>query len=121
MPNITTIFYISSLLFYGMGYSKTLVIQNAVAEHLNTYDYTMYVSLATVYFVLAIFCAIIGSFFFYIKSNKDQKISHIKNLEFKVKADVGLVNRRRHASISEVKAQLRQAEYGLNLERRMSS
>lgn len=120
MPNITTICYLSSLLFYGMGYSKTLVIKNAVAEHLNTYDYTIYVSLATGYFVLAIFCAIIGSFFFYIKSNEAQKIIHIKNLEFKVKADVGLVNSRR-ASISEVKARLRQTEYGLNLERRMSS
>ncbi|WP_291299874.1 hypothetical protein [Desulfosporosinus sp. BICA1-9] len=120
MPNLTTICYLSSLLFYGMGYSKTLVIKNAVAEHLNTYDYTIYVSLATGYFVLAIFCAIIGSFFFYIKNNRNQEIIHIKNLEFRVKAGGGLVNRRR-ASISEVKAQLRQAEYGLNLERRMSS
>lgn len=120
MPNVTAICYLSSLLFYGMGYLKTLVIKNAVAEHIITYDYTFYVSLATGYFVLAIFFAVIGSLFFYVKNNKNQKIIQIKDIEFRVIAGKGS-NDRRRASIPELKAQLTQPEYGLDLYKRMSS
>jgi hypothetical protein len=101
MPKETAICYLSSLLFYGMGYSKMLDLNT---EH---YDFTMYdVSLATVYFVLTIFLAVIGSFFLYVN--------------FRDKAGEGL-NDRRRASIPEVKAQLSQSKYGMDLERRMSS
>lgn len=70
MPNITVLFYLSAVLFYGMGYSKTLLIKNAVTKHINTYDYTILVSLATGYYVLAIFFAVFGSVFFYTLLNK---------------------------------------------------
>jgi len=103
MPKITVICYLSSLLFYGMGYSKMLVLNTGL---MNTYDFTNYVSLATGYFVLTIFLAVIGFFFFYVK--------------FRVKAARRLEKRRR-ARILEVKAQLSQAKYAMDLERRMSS
>lgn len=84
MPNVTVICYLSSLLFYGMGYAKTLVIKSLVSEYLNTYDYTIYVSLATVYFVLAIFLAVIGSVFFYIKNNRElEKVELYNSNEYR--------------------------------------
>lgn len=70
MPNTTVICYLSSLLFYGIGYWKTLHIQNAVIERINTYDYTIFVSLATSYYVLAIFFAVIGSLL-YVSSRRN--------------------------------------------------
>lgn len=100
MPKESAICYLSSLLFYGMGYSKMLVLN---IGHLNTYDFTRYVSLATVYFVLTIFLAVIGTLFLYV--------------EFRVKAGRRL-DKRRRASIPKVKAQ---SKYGIDLERRMSS
>ena len=75
MPNLTAVCYLFSLLFYGIGYSKTLVFKNAV--EVNAYGY---VSQATVYFVLAIFLAVIGSLFFYIKHNR---IIEMKDIEFR--------------------------------------
>jgi len=47
MPKATAICYLSSLLFYGMGFSKITVLKNAVTEYVNTYDYTTNVFLAT--------------------------------------------------------------------------
>lgn len=120
MPNVSVICYLSSLLFYGMGYSKSLIIKNAVTEHVNTYDYTMHISLATAYFVFAIFLAVIGSVLFYMKNYKAQEIIDINAKEFKVKA-AGKTNDRRRSSILEVKAQLTQSKYCLDLDRRMSS
>ena len=121
MPNVTTICYLSSLLFYGMGYSKMLVFRNAVTEQVNTYDYNIYVSLATGYFVLAIFFAVIGSLFFYVKNNRVQEIIEIyDDIEFRGKAGRESDDRRR-ASILQVKAQLTQSEYSLDLDRIMSS
>ena len=120
MPNVTIICYLSSLLFYGVGYSKMLVFMNAVTEHVNTYDYNIYVSLATGYFVLAIFFAVIGSLFYYIKNKRKQEVCGINDIGFREKASRKSNNRRR-ASIIEVKAQLTQSEYGLDLDRRMSS
>jgi len=82
MPNATTICYLSSLLFYGMGYSKMLVLKNPVTEHVN-----IHVSLATSYFVLTILFAVIGSLFFYDKNNRDQEIIEINDINFTGKAD----------------------------------
>ena len=82
MPKVTAVCYLSSLLFYGMGYSKTLAIENPFT--VNTYEFTMYVSLATVYFVLAIFLSVIGSVFFYLLSNREQELS-LKSKPLKVK------------------------------------
>ncbi|MFZ3132192.1 MAG: hypothetical protein WA125_14135 [Desulfosporosinus sp.] len=118
MPKATVICYLSSLLSYGMGFSKMLVLQNAVAEYVNTYDYTTNVSLATGYFAFAIFLAVIGSLFFfynrYIQNNRVRETIEINNIEFK-----GIAGRksddRRLASILEVKAHLTQSEYGLDL------
>ena len=47
MRNVTVICYICSLLSFRMGYSKMLVYKNAIAEHVNTYNYTVELSLAT--------------------------------------------------------------------------
>jgi len=119
MPKVTAISYIFSLMFYGMGYLKTLVINNAITELLNTYDFTINASLATGYFVLAIFFALTGSLLFYVKYNRDQKIK-MKDLELRVISSRGLDDRRR-ASIPELNPQLTQPKYGLDLYRRMSS
>ena len=60
MPNLTIICYLTSLLFYGMGSSKIFDLSNAVS--------------ATSYFVFAIFFAVIGSVFFYVKNNTHRQI-----------------------------------------------
>ncbi|SDH45360.1 hypothetical protein [Desulfosporosinus hippei] len=70
MQNVTAICYFFTLLFYGMGYFKTLVIRNAVPEPITTYDYTISISMATIYFVLAILFAVIGSLFLYVTNNR---------------------------------------------------
>jgi len=110
MPKVTVICYLSSLLSYGMGFSKMLGLKNAVTEYVNTYDYTINVSLATGYFVFAIFFAVIGSLFFYynfyVQNNREQETVEIAGR----KSDD-----RRLASILEVKAHLTQSEYGLDL------
>lgn len=72
MPNLTVICYLSSLLSYGMGFLKTSAIKDGVAEHGATFD-TFHVSVATGYFVLAIFLAVIGSLFFYTKLSREQE------------------------------------------------
>ncbi len=117
MPKATVICYLFSLLFYGMGYLKMLVLKNAVV---NNYDYTIYVSLATTYFVLTIFLAVIGSLFFYVKTIKDQEIIEINSIEYRLKKRTRSDIRRR-VNISEAKAQLSQPEYVVKLDRRMSS
>lgn len=118
MPNVTAICYLSSLLFYGMGYSKTLVIKNAVTA--NVYDYTNYVSLATGYFVLAILLTVIGSLVFYVKNNRAQEIIEMKDIECREKTGAKSDARRR-ASKLEVKTHLTQSDYDLDLDRMMSS
>lgn len=64
MRNVTVICYFFSLLSFGMGYSTMLVYKNRITEHLNTYDYTIDLSLATSFLVLTIFFAVIGFTFF---------------------------------------------------------
>ena len=83
MQNVTAICYLFSLLFYGLGYFKTFDIRNAVQEYITTYDYTIYISMATVYFVLAIFFAIMGSLFFCIKNNRNQKVMKITDIKLR--------------------------------------
>lgn len=117
MPIVTAICYLSSLLFCGMGYSKMLVLNNG---HVNTYDYTLYVSLATGYFVLTIFLVVIGSLFFYVENIRDEELSEINDIEFRIKAGGG-ANDRRRVGTPQVRAQLSQSEYGVKLDRRMSS
>jgi hypothetical protein len=46
----------------------------------HTYDYNIYVSLATGYFVLAVFFAVIGSLLFYVKNNREQEIIEINDI-----------------------------------------
>jgi hypothetical protein len=124
MPKVTAICYLSSLLSYGMGFSKILVLKNAVTEYVNTYDYTINASLATGYFVFAIFFAVIGSLFFYynfyVHNNREQETIEINNIEFRGKAGRESDDKRQ-ASILEIKARLTESEYGLDLDRRMSS
>ncbi|WP_407311386.1 hypothetical protein [Desulfosporosinus sp. SB140] len=116
MPKITTICYLFSLLFYGMGYLKMLVLKDA---DWGTNDYTFYVTLATIYFVLTIFSAVIGSLCFYVKVIKSREITEVNCIEYKVKAGRG-TNKRRRSSALEVKAQLL-SECEVKLERRLSS
>lgn len=117
MPKVTVICYLSSLLFYGMGYSKMLILKNA---DVNTYDFTSVVSLATAYFVLTIFLALIGSFFLYVKTLKGQETHEIYNMEYRVKENRRSYDGRR-GRIFEIKAQLSPSKYVEDLERRMSS
>ncbi|WP_052314847.1 hypothetical protein [Desulfosporosinus meridiei] len=70
MPSITTICYLLSLLFYGMGYSKNLLIKN-YPTYISASDYTFLVSLTTGYFVLAIFFAVSGSFYLFVNLRRD--------------------------------------------------
>ncbi|TGE36067.1 hypothetical protein E4K67_21260 [Desulfosporosinus fructosivorans] len=76
MSNLTVICYLSSLLSYGMGFLQTLAIKDGVTEHVATFD-TFHVSVATGYFVLAIFLAVIGSLFFYAKLSREQERTKI--------------------------------------------
>lgn len=78
MYNVVASCYLSSLLFYGIGYWKTLVIKNAVTLHLNVYDYTNSISIATGYFVLAILFALMGSLIFYVKRIQESEITDIE-------------------------------------------
>lgn len=86
MPNVTIICYLSSLLAYGMGFSKMLVLKNAVTEHVNTFDYNINVSLATGYFVLAIFFAVIGFLFYTLRIIESKKLLKLNDIEFRGKA-----------------------------------
>ncbi len=76
MPTVTVICFLSSLLSYGMGFSKMSALKDGITEQVTTYN-TLYVSLATGYFVLAIFFGVIGFLFFYVKSNREQAIIEI--------------------------------------------
>jgi hypothetical protein len=117
MAYVIAVCYLSSVLSYGMGYSEMLVFKNAVIDHLNAQDYNIHVLLTTGYFVLAIFFAIIGFFFFYLKNSSEQEII---DLEFERKIDRESDDYKR-TSILEVKAQLTQPEYGLDEDRTMYS
>ena len=81
MPNSTVICFLSSLLSYGMGYSKMLVFKTSLIEHVNNYDYTIHGSQATGYFVLAIFFAVIGLIFFMLKECKQSV--RLSNIEYR--------------------------------------
>jgi len=55
-----------------MGFLQTSAFKDGVAEHGATFD-TFQVSVATGYFVLAIFLAVIGSLFFFTKLSREQE------------------------------------------------
>ena len=74
MPNLTIVCYLSSLLSYGMGFSKMQVLKNVGTEHVNIYDYNIQVTLSMGYYVLAIFLVVIGFLFLYVMNNKEQEI-----------------------------------------------
>jgi len=121
MPKGTAFSYAFSLVFYGMGYLKTVVIDNAIIEPINTYDFTINASLATGYFVLAIFFALTGSLFLYVQHHKDREITKKKDFELKAISARRSDDKRRE-SIPELNAKLiRRPKYGLDLYRRISS
>jgi len=72
VPKVTAICYLSSIFFYGLGYYKMFVINNALIVKSNDY------AIATCYFFLVIFLAVIGSLFYYV-NNREQKL-----LEWKI-------------------------------------
>jgi len=83
MRNLTAICYLFSLLSFGMGYSKILVYKNAIIEQVNTYDYTINLSLATSFLVVAIFLAVVG-FALYTLTIKGQKINSESDISNRV-------------------------------------
>lgn len=83
MPNSTVISFLSSLLSYGMGFSKMLVFKTALIEHPNNYDYTIYGSQAMSYFVLAIFFAVIGLIFFVLKKMECKQSVRLSNIKYR--------------------------------------
>ena len=72
MRNVTVTCYLFSLISFGMGYLKMLVLENAITEHINTYDYTVDLSLAISFFVLTIFLAVIGFAFYSVYNAKEE-------------------------------------------------
>ena len=82
MPNVTIICFISSLLCYGLGFSRILALKNAIIENIG-YDFNIIVSITTTYFVLAIFFAVIG-FLSYTSTKKlNKKRSKVINMDFR--------------------------------------
>jgi len=71
MPNVTVICFFSSLLCYGLGFLKISSLNNALLDNIN-YDFSILVSIATSYFVMAILFAVIG-FLCYISNKKSNK------------------------------------------------
>ena len=82
MPNVTVICFISSLLSYGMGFSKISSLKNALTDNIGTYDSNILVSIATGYFVLAVFFAVIG-FVFYTSNLKRRKKFKLSPMNFR--------------------------------------
>lgn len=87
MPTITAYCYLLSLLFYVMGSLKTRAIENVISGHLTHYNLTLNISLATGYFVLTIFLAVVGSYFLYLEYRLAQKRRRYSKLRFQVKMD----------------------------------
>ena len=73
MRNATVICYLLSFLSFGLEYSKMLLVERTVIEHAATYDYTGDLSLATSFFVSAIFFAAIGLAFFIVMIKEQKK------------------------------------------------
>ena len=81
MRNVTVICYLFSLISFGMGYLKMLVFENAITEHINTFDYTIDLSLAISFFVLTIFLALIGFAFYYAKEEVNRGAAKVRNYD----------------------------------------
>ena len=75
VPKVTAVCFLSSLLFFVLGYSKTLIIEKALT--VNTNDYT----LATGYYCLVIFFAVVGfGYLFYYVNNRKQTLLKWKTI-----------------------------------------
>ncbi|MDQ7097139.1 hypothetical protein REC12_26430 [Desulfosporosinus sp. PR] len=116
MPKITVICYLFSLLCYGLGSWKMSALKNL---NWAMTDYTVYVSLATVYFVLTIFLLVLGSFFFLARILKEREVAVADCISPKAEA-ARRVDKSRWRSASGVKVQL-PSNYDVKLERRLSS
>lgn len=77
MPKLTVICYLCSLLFYGMGFSKKLMLNNMVIVNANAYNYSINVSM-TIFFVLAIIFSVIGFLSFHTSNYRGQRIIEIR-------------------------------------------
>ena len=82
MPNVTVICFFSSILSYGLGFSKILSLKNAVTDNIG-YDFNFLVSIATGYFVLAIFFAVIGFLFYISRVKETKKLAKLSDLDFR--------------------------------------
>lgn len=97
MPNVTVISYLFSLIFFGMGFSKMFVLSNPVTEHMNTVNYNTQVTLATSFFVLAIFTAVIGFLFFALRIIESKNLLKLCDVEFS-----GIEDHRKRKRLVEV-------------------
>jgi len=82
MSNLTVICFLSSLLSYGMGISKIFSLSNALTDTTGTYDVNNLVTIATVYFVLAIFFTIIGFLFHTSNIKENRKSLKLRDMDF---------------------------------------
>lgn len=80
MRSLTVICYLLSLLSLGKGYSKMLAYKNVVIEHVNTYEYTLDLTLAISFLVLAIFFAVTGFTFYSLQLMEKQQSNSQKEL-----------------------------------------
>ncbi|SPF38636.1 conserved hypothetical protein [Candidatus Desulfosporosinus infrequens] len=98
MRNISVICYLFSLLSFGRGYLKMMVFENAITNHINTYDYTGDLSLAMSFFVLTIFFAVIGFAIYSVANNaKAQAMTRAESGNYETRhyvleASIGSVN-----------------------------
>lgn len=82
MPNVTVICFFSSLLCYGLGFLKISSLNNAIIDNIG-YDFNILVSIATSYFVMAIFFAVVG-FLCYISNKKsNKKLLKLRDMNFR--------------------------------------
>ncbi|AFM41850.1 hypothetical protein Desaci_2939 [Desulfosporosinus acidiphilus SJ4] len=115
MPKISVICFIASFLFYGLGYSKSMMFNTG---HIYTYNDTLYLYLATIYYVLTIFFAVIGSLAFYIKAIAVRgKLKGKQSYEYQCLKEKAAVNRAR----SRVNIPSVEYSYRGDMERRMTS
>lgn len=95
MAYLIAICYLFSLVSYGVGYSEKSAIKNAVIDNLNNSDYNIHISLATSYFVLAIFLAVIGFFLFSVKTFRERESKETNDIISRREASGESIDRRR--------------------------
>ncbi|MGC7872231.1 hypothetical protein ACPUYX_11965 [Desulfosporosinus sp. SYSU MS00001] len=121
MPKVTVVCYIASLMFYGFAYSRNLMFNPG---QIYTFDDSFNLYLATIYYVLAIVSAVIGSLVFYLSTLRVESPFEAQEAmdlghSYKYKRARERVSGER--ARSKIKAQSVQYNHGMDWERRISS